>query len=72
MTAEEFDAALVPRFPVFNLVLNEAEKTVELDGLVIEPALGEQPRDAGIAAVVQKIKAHRLHGDCTFSGVTPM
>ena len=61
MTADEFDPASVPRFPVFTLVTNEGEGLVELDGLAIEPALGEQPRDAGIAAVVQKIKAHRLH-----------
>lgn len=60
MTADEFDPASVPRFPVFSLVLNEDEGLVELDGLAIEPALGEQPKDAGIAAVVQKIKAHRL------------
>ena len=60
MTADEFDPASVPRFPVFTLVINEGEGLVELDGLAIEPALGEQPRDAGIAAVVQKIKAHRL------------
>lgn len=60
MTADEFDPASVPKFPVFSLVLNEDEGLVELDGLAIEPALGEQPKDAGIAAVVQKIKAHRL------------
>lgn len=58
--ADDFDVASVPTFPVFSLKLNEDEQWAELDGVRVEPALGEDFKTAAIQAVVTKARRDAL------------
>lgn len=56
----EIDPDSVPPFPIYTLVWDKQTKRVELDGLPLEPSVGQDYKQVGINAVKQKATAQNL------------
>lgn len=56
----EFDPNSVPPFPVYTLFLDQETQRVELDGMPLEPSVGQDYKQVGINAVKQKAAAQNL------------
>lgn len=68
MSQEPINPEQVPKYPVYHLTLEELDEAttaserdrvrVTLDGVRVEPAAGQDPKDAAIAATAQKAADH--------------
>lgn len=54
------DPHTVPPFPVYTLLLNEHTQRIELDGMPLEPSVGQDYKQAGIQAIVRKASVQNL------------
>lgn len=54
------DPHTVPPFPVYTLLLNEHTQRIELDGMPLEPSVGQDYKQAGIQAIIRKASVQNL------------